>query len=116
MDSKFSNGGTPLHEAASTNFLNFARLLIDSGADIEAKVTDWTEHTVLQLALNIYDADDALDMASLLIDSGADIEAKGLDGMTPLQYAGVGADHIDIARLLIEQGANTDGIDLSWMN
>ena len=58
----------------------------------------------------------SLNIARLLIEHDADIEAKGLDGMTPLEYAGVGADHIDIARLLIEHGANTDGIDLSWMN
>jgi Tol biopolymer transport system component len=36
------------------------------------------------------------------------------DGNTPLTRAD--EDSIVVARLLIENGANTDGIDLSWMD
>ena len=45
----------------------------------------------------------------------ADIDAKDDDGWTPLYGAAV-ENSLDVARLLIEHGANTDGIDLSWMN
>jgi ankyrin repeat protein len=50
-----------------------------------------------------------------LIDHGADIEAKDNDGWNPL-YIAAQNDFLDVARLLIERGANTEGIDLSWMN
>jgi len=45
----------------------------------------------------------------------ADIDAKDDDGWTPLHGA-AGLNFADVARLLIDSGANTEGIDLSWMN
>lgn len=42
-----------------------------------------------------------------LIAAGADVNAKGIDGNTPLFWAGW-KDHEDIARLLIEKGADVD--------
>ena len=59
--------------------------------------------------------DNSLDVASLLIDRGADIEAKDPYGYTLLHWAALNKS-LDMARLLIEHDANTDGIDLSWMN
>jgi ankyrin repeat protein len=50
----------------------------------------------------------------LLIDSGADVDARTEDGRTPLHWAALNKS-LDMARLLIERGANTDGIDLGWM-
>jgi ankyrin repeat protein len=79
--------------------------MIDSGADIDAK--DNNGRTPLHEA--------AADVARLLIKLGADIEAKDNNGWKPLHEA-VANDSLDVTRLLIEHGANTDGIDLSWMN
>ena len=45
----------------------------------------------------------------------ADIDAKDDDGETPLHRA-AWDNSLDVARLLIEHDANTEGIDLSWMN
>ena len=59
--------------------------------------------------------DNSLTAASSLIDSGADIEAKNDDGYTALQEA-AWKNSLDVARLLIERGAKTEGIDLSSMN
>ncbi len=56
-----------------------------------------------------------LDIARLLIDRGAEIEARDKYGYTPLHNAAV-TNSLDVAGLPIEHGANTDGIDLSWMN
>jgi len=48
-----------------------------------------------------------------------------IDGERPLhwlaknhsiQFAWLKKSPVDVARLLIDSGANTDGIDLSWMN
>jgi ankyrin repeat protein len=59
--------------------------------------------------------DNSLTAASSLIDSGADIEAKNDDGYTALQEA-AWKNSLDVARLLIERGAKTEGLDLSSMN
>ncbi|MBI00936.1 MAG: hypothetical protein CL783_00440, partial [Chloroflexi bacterium] len=56
----------------------------------------------------------SVDVATLLIERGADIVAKDDKGRTPLHYA-TKSNSLEIARLLIQHGANTDGIDLSWM-
>ena len=102
------NPGT-LVIAARHNSVNVARILIDGGADINAK--DRIGATPLHWAARA----NSLDIARLLIDKGADIEAKNNRDGTPLHWA-TRVNSLDIARLLIEHGANTDGIDLSWMN
>ena len=56
---------TPLHLAAETNSIDIARLLIDSGADIEAKDNDGL--TPMHLAVET----NSLDVVRLLIDRGA---------------------------------------------
>ena len=94
-----------------------ASQLIDSGADIEAK--DNIDRTPLHEAAAadgwVHDADYSLNVARLLIDSGAEIEAKDNNGWKPLYMASAN-NSPGIARLLIQSGANTSGIDLSWMN
>ena len=54
------------------------------------------------------------DIILALLVRGDDIQAKDEDGDSPLHLA-VWKESLDVARLLIEKGANTDGIDLSWM-
>ena len=64
-----------------------------------------------------------LELTKLLINNGAAINAKTegflsvggtLGGQTPLGMT-QHSNAVDIAKLLIENGANTTGIDLSWM-
>jgi hypothetical protein len=50
-----------------------------------------------------------------LLDRGVDIEARDKFDNRPLVYTGV-KHSLNVARLLIERGANTDGIDLNWMD
>ena len=54
-------------------------------------------------------------MALVLSGCSADIEAKESNGETPLDSA-VSNNSLDVARLLIDHGANTEGVDLSWMD
>jgi ankyrin repeat protein len=42
-------------------------------------------------------------------------EKLGLFGWTPLHEA-ARTKSLDVARLLIDRGAKTEGIDLNWMN
>ena len=133
---------TSLHNAAWKDSLDVATLLIDRGADIEAKDNNgWTPlhgaavdnslavaRLLIDHGADIDAKDDngwtplhgaaqenSLDVASLLIKLGADIDAKDNNGRTPLQWAAFD-NSLDVARLLIDHGANTDVIDLSWMN
>ena len=54
------------------------------------------------------------DITLALLVRGDNIQAKDEDGDSPLHLA-VWKESLDVARLLIEKGANTDGIDLNWM-
>lgn len=50
------------------------------------------------------------DTVKLLLEVGADINAVDIDGWTPLMFA-VRDGTLDIVRLLIQSGANTDITD-----
>ena len=65
--------------------MDVARLLIEHGADIDAKA----DHATQQNDTPLHDAawTNSLDVARLLIDLGADIEAKNDDGSAPLHWA-----------------------------
>ena len=52
--------------------------------------------------------------ARLLIEHGADINARDNFNFTSLRRA-VLKNSCEVALLLIENGADTNGIDLSWM-
>jgi ankyrin repeat protein len=58
-----------------------------------------------------------LDIARALIEHGADVDGRNKFGHTLLSSAiNMGGLTSSKAALLIERGANTEGIDLSWMN
>jgi uncharacterized protein len=80
------------------------RLLIDAGADVDARFTGPHTETPLHWAASSDDVD-ALDA---LIDAGADVEAPGavIAGGTPLTDA-VAFGQWNAARRLVERGART---------
>jgi len=89
------NGDTCLLAAAEYGHLEICRLLIDKGADIEAK--GWEGMTPLHYAA----ANGHIEIARLLCDHGADIEARSYSGWRPLHFA-TRYDHISIVKELIE--------------
>ena len=105
-----------LHRAAEENRIDIARSLIARGDDIEAKNVE--EETPLHRALD----SEHLDIVRLLLDQGANVDAETWSGTTPLWDQvnwGMVAGPLmspDYARLLIEYGADTEGMDLSWMD
>ncbi|MBE9125034.1 protein kinase domain-containing protein [Coleofasciculus sp. LEGE 07081] len=106
---------TPLHWAVSNNKPNIAELLIDRGADIQARY-DEDGHTVLHIAVQ----HDTKDMAELLMNRGADIHTKDNFGNNCLHLALMKSDvshyygmvltektpSIEIVELLIERGVD----------
>ena len=91
---------TPLQYAAKKGFCEIARILIEKGANIEAK-RSVTQRTPLHLAAN----KGIFPMVQLLVRKGANIEAKDDMENTPLLLA-ARRNFLDIVKFLIENGAN----------
>ena len=92
---------TPLHYAAQHNSTESAKLLLESGADIEAK--DMSNLTPLHYAAQ----HNSTESAKLLLESGADIEANAESNATPLHYAAWNNSK-ESAQLLLERGADIE--------
>lgn len=88
-----------LHIAARHNQKEVAKLLLDSGADVNIK--SWCESTPLHYAAYC----GHLEVVKLLIDCGANINAKDRKGITPL-YKAACWGKIEMVALLISLGAD----------
>ena len=89
---------TALHAAAASRQLEIARLLIERGADVNAR--QQAEFTPLHEAA----ASGQLEFAELLLTHGADVKAKSDAGKTPLALA-LDAGRTEMATLLRKHGA-----------
>ena len=92
-------GMTPLLFAARDGSLEAARVLIDSGADLNA--ADPNAMTPLLMAIT----NAQMPVAQLLVDRGADVRAVDWYGRTPLWAA------VEIRNLDMRSGATDNGID-----
>jgi cytohesin len=124
--------GTPLHYAAANGHKEIAELLIEKGADMNAKDEDGG--TPLDVAIKykqtetvdllrkhggISGAADSIHLAAAVgnieavkqhLAAGVDVTAKGYRGFTPLHYAARNG-HKEIAELLITKGADVNAKD-----
>ena len=96
-----ADGETALMLAARSDARDTAALLLDRGADIEAKNNNG------ETPLHYAAWNNARDTAALLLDRGADIEAKNNDGNNPLHYAAL-KNARDTAALLLDRGADIE--------
>jgi hypothetical protein len=94
-----TNGLTPLIESAMSGKQGIVRLLLNHGANTEARDKDGK--TALLWA-------DDPETVRLLLDKGANIEARNKDGYTPLIEAASG-DKAGIIGLLLDRGAKIEG-------
>jgi ankyrin repeat protein len=109
-------GMTPLMQVAGWGNPEAVRLLIKSGANVNAvgaepgaKVKNGTIALGRFTALILASAYGPADVVRALLDAGADVNAVEARGMTPLMFAVV-ADHgdVDIVKLLLARGARVD--------
>ena len=118
IDTRDKYGGTPIHNAlessvtrqlrnidewsedgiSETSNVDIVKILLDRGADIEAKNN--VGNTPLIEAASIGD----IDSLKALLNRGADIEAKNNDGNTSL----IEAKTVDILKVLIDRGADIE--------
>jgi uncharacterized protein len=96
------DGFTALHLAAFTDSEDAARILVEAGADLEARSHHETITGVRPLNTCAFARAHAV--ARVLLEAGADPNGEGEQGFTPLQAA---AEHEDeeLAELLLEHGA-----------
>ncbi len=92
---------TPLHVAAYFNAKDVAALLLERGADVNAKALGG--ETPLHFAANGQDTS----VAALLLEHGANPNAKDDDGNTPLMKAALGSQK-EMVQLLVTGGADVN--------
>jgi ankyrin repeat protein len=95
-------GSTPLHCAAWKGHVGVAELLLDAGAEVNAR--NQNEHygdTPLHAAAH----GNQRAVAELLIARGADVHARSCNGRTPLEETAI-HNATAVAKLLQERGAS----------
>jgi ankyrin repeat protein len=89
---------TPLMRACRRGYLEVVNLLLDKGADLEAK--DQYGATALIIASSEF----RVDVVKMLLDKGADVNTKDRNGWTALMWA-TSMGHMQIVKLLQSHGA-----------
>jgi ankyrin repeat protein len=94
---------SPLMMVAYDGYTEMARLLIEKGAEVNAKGGADLDMTPLIFAAS----QDRIDMVKLLIEKGANVNVKTKYGWTPLFFAAT-RGRTDIAKLLIDKRAEVN--------
>ena len=110
LETKTKDGShfvTPLIIAAHKGHLNSVKILLEYGADIEARGTLKIGDEVSEGCTPLWGAAaaDHLDVVKLLLEQNADVDSKTSTGSTPLRVA-AGEGHLDIVRCLVDRGAD----------
>jgi len=97
---------SPLHTAIANGKDRAARLLIERGADLRQQ--DLVGRTPLHLAA----FHNRKTIAEILIAKGVEIDARMRQQVTPLHLLAAVTDNVDMARLLVEKGADVNARDV----
>ncbi|XP_044251362.1 ankyrin-3 isoform X2 [Drosophila takahashii] len=101
VDAIAREGQTPLHVASRLGNINIIMLILQHGADINAKTND------MYSALHIAAKEGQEDVVQVLLDNGAQLNAITKKGFTPLHLASKYGKQ-KIVTLLLEKGASVD--------
>jgi len=98
-----SFGCTALHVAAHADCVELAKVVLEAGADVDAKDT-W-EETPLHFASR----NGSLEMCELLLAKGAELDALNSDDVTPL-VASAKARNESVCQMLLDRGGTCRGL------
>ena len=96
-------GATPLIHAATVGSIDTMRLLLDKGANVNART--YSGMTALMCAVS------DPDKVRLLVERGADVNAAAASGRTALELAAMGGTSGPTVRYLLDHHANARAID-----
>jgi ankyrin repeat protein len=94
--------------AASMGYKAVVQLLLEKGADVEARTTT-RETAVYETALKGHKA-----VVQLLLEKEANIEARDKTGQTAI-YVAASTGHEEIVRLLLEKGADVEAMASGYL-
>ena len=97
------NGMTPAMILAREGCTNILKIIIEHGADLNAKTTDISKETALFFAVQHDGYDAKTDIVQMLCENGADVNASDCKGRTPLDFA---RWNLDLVKILINNGLN----------
>ncbi len=103
LEARDSRGATPLMYAAAFGSIDAIKMLIEAGADVNAK-NNFGATALLWCARDG-------EKARLLIEHGADVNARSKQGRTPLMLASMREGGSDIVALLLSKGADVNAAD-----
>jgi ankyrin repeat protein len=103
LDARDQRGATPLMHAAAFGNVETLRILLDAGADVNAR--NRVDATALLWASG------QPDKARLLIERGADVNIQSKQGRTPLMVAASRRGNAAIVALLLSKGAEVNARD-----
>ena len=102
VNAKSSAGETPLYVASRLGYTEITQLLIDNGADVNAK-----SHFLDKVPLHVASAHGHIEIVPILLKNGADVNARDIGGKTALHLASR-QGQTKIAQLLIDNGADVN--------
>ncbi|XP_066540011.1 B-cell lymphoma 3 protein [Hoplias malabaricus] len=101
LDSRNYAGLTPLHLAVQDGNLKLAKMLLDSGADINAVDIKSGRSPLVHAVEN-----NCLEMVNFLIENGCNVNAQSYSGNTALHSA-CGRGEVEAVRVLLKNGADS---------
>jgi ankyrin repeat protein len=106
LDIRNDSGRTALHEETERGNIEIVQLLLQNGADPNAKAGDHC--TSLHMAASTYFGD--VEMARTLLRHGADVNARDITGDTAL-HKSIRFVNVEICKLLLDHGADVNARD-----